>query len=321
MPFLRCKQHNYKQSTAHSLRACLDTSQGGQTILSFCRPLKRVSLAVFRSGLKHARMNQPVDKGSMTLEAAFALPFFLFAVINILFAVNIIGTQSRINAALHQVGNKMAFSGYVYEHTVGGAIPDSVAGVALTSLYARGQILEYTGREYLEQSCVVDGAGGISLAGSSVMGAGNIIDLQVSYQVKPFAALMGFRGFTMRQRYYGKAWTGYDVTQYVSDIQQEDPMVYVTRTGTVYHLDRNCTYLNPSVEVVSVSDLADRRNQSGGKYHPCELCDGDRAQGQVYITSQGSSYHSRIQCSGLKRTIYTVPLSGVEGRGACSKCG
>lgn len=313
MPFLQFRQHNLKQSTAHSLRAYLDTIQGSQTILSFCRLLKRASLVIFRK--------KSLRKGSMTLEAAFALPFFLFAVINIVFAVNMIGTQSRINAALHQVGNKMAFAGYVYERTAGSVLPDSLAGVALTSLYARGQILEYTGREYLEQSCVVGGADGISLSGSSVMGEGDLIDLQISYRVKPFSTLMGFQGFAMRQRYYGKAWTGYDVTRYVSDGSEEDPMVYITRTGIVYHLDRNCTYLNPSVESVPVSEVADRRNQSGSKYHPCEICDGGRAHGQVYITSQGSSYHSQIQCAGLKRTIYTVPLSQVEGRGACSKCG
>lgn len=309
MPFLWSRQYNSKKSTAHSLRANLDTSQGGQTFLLRCRLLKRVSLIILRR------------KGSMTLEAAFALPFFLFAIINVLFAVSMIGTQSRINAALHQTGNKMAFSGYVYEKTAGGILPDSLAGVALTSLYARGQILEYVGREYLEQSCVVGGAGGVSLAGSSVMGPGDIIDLQVSYRVKPFSELMGFTGFTVRQRYYGKAWTGYDVTRSVSDLQEEDPMVYITKAGIVYHMDRNCTYLNPSVEMVSVEAVTDRRNPSGGKYHPCELCDGQSARGQVYITSQGNRYHSRIQCSGLKRTIYTVPLSEVSGKGACSKCG
>lgn len=309
MPFLRSKQHNSKKSTAHSLRANLDTSQGGQNFLLRCGLLKRVSLIIFRR------------KGSMTLEAAFVLPFFLFAVINVLFAVSMIGTQSRMNAALHQTGNKMAFSGYVYERTAGGVLPDSLAGVALTGLYARGQILEYVGRNYLEQSCVVGGAGGVSLMGSSVMEEGDIIDLQVSYRVKPFAELMGFPGFTMRQRYYGKAWTGYDVTRSVSDPQEEDPMVYLTKAGTVYHRDRNCTYLNPSVEMVSADAVADRRNPSGGKYHPCELCDGQLAGGQVYITSQGNRYHSRIQCSGLKRTIYTVPLSEAAGKGACSKCG
>ena len=315
MPFLRFMHYKSKKSTAHSLRAYLDTNQGGQTILSFCRSLKRVSLAIYR------RKSIMRTRGSMTLEAAFVLPFFLFAVINILFAVNIIGTQSRINAALHQTGNKMAFAGYVYEHTVGSVLPDSLAGVAMTNVYARGQVLEYVGRNYLEQSCIVGGAGGISFAGSSIMEDGDLIDLQVSYKVKPFSDIMGFNGFALSQRYYGKAWTGYDVTQYISDIGGEDPMVFITETGTVYHTDRNCTYLNPSVESIPALTVDGKRNQSGGRYYPCEICGTSMSIGQVYVTQHGNSYHSRINCSGLKRTIYTVPMSQVGGRGRCSKCG
>ena len=260
-------------------------------------------------------------KGSMTLEAAFVLPFFLFAVINILFAINIIGVQSRINAALHQTGNKMAFAGYGYEKMVGSALPDSLAGVVMTYVYARGQVLEYAGRDYLDQSCIVGGADGVSFEGSSVMTEGDIIDLQVSYKVKPFSAVMGFKGFSVTQCYYGRAWTGYDVTQFVSDTSAEDPMVFITETGTVYHLDRNCTYLNPSVEPVPALTVDGRRNQSGGKYYPCGTCGTGARIGQVYITMQGSSYHSNINCPSLKRTIYTVPLSQVGGKGRCSKCG
>lgn len=315
MPFLRSKQYKSKKSTAHSLRAYLDTVQGSHKVLSFCRLVKRVSFIASRKIVCLRK------KGSMTLEAAFVLPFFLFAVINILFAVNIIGTQSRFNAALHQTGNKMAFAGYIYEWTAGNVLPDSLAGVAMSSIYARGQILEYVGTSYLDQSCVVGGSGGISLAGSSVMGDGDMIDLNVSYRVKPFAGIMGFDGFTMTQRYYGRAWTGYDVTQYVSDTKQDDPMVYITETGTVYHSDRNCTYLNPSVESISAAVIGEKRNPSGAKYYSCEMCGGYKGTEQVYITKYGSSYHSRINCSGLKRTIYTVPLSQVGGRGRCSKCG
>lgn len=309
MPFLQSSQHKLNNSTAHSLRAYLEIRQGSNTCLSLLRLLKRASFIASH------------NKGSMTLEAAFVLPFFLFAVINVLYAVNIIGTQSRMNAALHQVGNKMAFSGYAYEHTAGSMLPEQLSGVALTELYAKGQIIKYAGSSYLDQSCIVNGSGGISLAGSSVMGSGDIIDIKVSYRVKSLIALMGFDAFSMSQRYYAKAWTGYDVTQYVSDLEQQDPMVYVTETGTVYHTDRNCVYLNPSVEFLSIEAVEDRRNQSGGKYYPCEICGGSAASGEVYITSQGSRYHGQLNCSGLKRTIYTVPLSQTGGRGRCSKCG
>ncbi|MDD6626995.1 MAG: hypothetical protein PUF03_01950 [Lachnospiraceae bacterium] len=257
----------------------------------------------------------------MTLEASFVLPFFLFAVINILSAVNIIGAQSRINAALHQVGNKMAFAGYAYEHSIGSSLPDSLSGVALTEGYAKGQIIKYVGSSYLEQSCIVSGAGGMSMAGSSVMGTGDVIDLQVSYQVKPLIAAMGFNQFSMTQRYYGKAWTGYDVTQWVSDTYEEDPMVFITETGTVYHLDRNCVYLNPSIEIIDADSVENRRNQDGGKYYPCEKCGTKTGGREIYITSQGNRYHTQLNCSGLKRTIYTVPLSQTGGRGRCSKCG
>lgn len=311
MPFLRSRNYKFTKSTAHSLRAYLEAHQGGQIQIHrfSSRLLKRVSFILSRK------------RGSMTLEAAFVLPFFLFAILNILFAVNIIGTQSRMNAALHQVGNRMAFAGYTYNAAVGNALPDGLASVALTEGYARGQVVEYVGKSYLDKSCVKGGAGGISFAGSSVMGAGDIIDLRVSYRVRPFVELMGFDGFLMSQRYYGKAWTGYDASGSVSDLSEDDPMVYITKTGTVYHIDRNCTYLNPKVEAVSAEGVSGRRNASGAKYTPCGSCGVGAHGNQVYITNYGSSYHSQINCPGLNRTIYTVPLSEAGARGRCSKCG
>lgn len=309
MPFLRSRNYKSNKSTAHSLQAYLEACQGSQAYHFFPRLLKRVSFILSRK------------RGSMTLEAAFVLPFFLFAILNILFAVNIIGTQSRINAALHQVGNKMAFAGYNYNATVGNVLPDGLAGVALTEGYARGQIVEYVGGSYLKKSCVKDGAGGIFFVGSSVMGEGDIIDLRVSYRVRPFSELMGFDGFLISQRYYGKAWTGYDASGSVSDLSKEDPMVYITESGTVYHLDRNCTYLNPKVESVSAEGVSGRRNVSGAKYAPCGSCGTGTGSNVVYITNFGNSYHNRLNCPGLKRTIYTVPLSEVGARGRCSKCG
>lgn len=309
MPFLRSRNYKQNKLKTHSLQAYLEAHQDSHVYRTFSRLLKRVSFILSRK------------RGSMTLEAAFVLPFFLFAILNILFAVNMIGAQSRINAALHQVGNKMAFAGYTYNATVRNVLPDGIASVALTEGYARGQVVEYVGSSYLENSCVKEGAAGLSFAGSSVMGEGDIIDLRVSYRVRPFVELMGYDGFLMSQRYYGKAWTGYDASGSVSDLSEEDPMVYITETGVVYHLDRNCTYLNPKVESVSEEAVSGRRNASGAKYAPCGSCGKVISGSAVYITNFGNSYHGRLNCPGLKRTIYTVPLSEVGARGRCSKCG
>ena len=319
MPFLRNNNKKLLKSTAHSLQAYLDNVQVGHANLSFLfyqkwagsKPLKRVSRFIFHKKVK----------ASMTLEAAMVLPLFLFFLLNMIYCMNIIGTQSRLQAALHQTGNQMAFAGYAYAQVGDAALPEIPAGVILSEGYARQQIIRYVGREYLEKSCVTGGAGGISMLGSSVMGTGDYIDLQVSYRGQPFTALMGYDGFLMRQRYYAKAWTGYEIGSSANGQATEDLLVYITQTGTVYHVYRNCSYLNPVIQEISVAEMAGQKNLSGGKYSACERCGNGSAQGKVYVTEQGSRYHRNLNCSGLKRTIYTVPLSQTGGKGRCSKCG
>lgn len=302
MPFLRLRNTNNNNSTANSLRTYLD-------VLHLKGPIKRVS--PFTSQKLNA---------SMTVEAALALPLFLFFIVNLISVISIIGLQSRFNAALHQVGNKMAFYGYAYEKAAGVMLPDGVASIMLTQLYAREELVDYVGAEYLDQSCIKNGASGLRFDGTSIMESGDIVEICVNYQVLPLFRFLGFDSFDMSQRYYGRAWTGYDVELGMSDFTQDDPMVYVTETGTVYHTNRNCTYLNPAVMTVDAAGIADKRNQSGGKYYSCEICGSGNVQGDLYITTQGSSYHTTITCSGLKRTIYTIPLSKVGGRGRCSRC-
>lgn len=319
MPFLRNNNNKILKSTAHSLQAYLDNVQVGHANLFFLfyqkwagsGPLKRVSRFIFHKKVK----------ASMTLEAAMVLPLFLFFILNMIYCMNIIGTQSRIQAALHQTGNQMAFAGYAYVQAGEMILPDSLAGVFLSEGYARQQIIRCVGREYLEKSCVTGGAGGISLLGSSVMGVGDYIDLQVSYRGQPFTALMGYDGFLMKQRYYAKAWTGYEIGTSADGQAVEDPLVYLTETGTVYHVYRSCSYLNPVIKEIAVAEIAGQQNLSGGKYSACERCGNGNAMGRVYVTEQGSHYHRNLNCSGLKRTIYTVPLSQTGGRGRCSKCG
>lgn len=304
MPFLQSQNSNKNNSTANSLRTYLD-------VLHRTGLVKRVSSFTSRK-----------YKASMTVEAAFALPLFIFLIVNLIYVMNIIGVQSRLNAALHQVGNKIAFYGYAYEKSMGNVLPDGMEGIAsmaVSQLYVSGEIENYAGAEYLNKSCIKNGAGGIRYDKTAIEENNDIVEICLNYQVQPLIAILGFENFNMCQRYYGRMWTGYDVETGISDFTSDEPMVYVTETGTVYHTDRNCTHLNLSVVSARTEDIADMRNQSGGKYYPCEMC-GAYPQGTVYITAQGSSYHTRLNCSGLKRTIYTIPLSQTGGRGRCSRC-
>lgn len=253
-------------------------------------------------------------KASMAVEAALVIPIFLFFIMNILFSFEILRLHSNLLSAMHQTGNKMAFYGYAYKE-----IPSEIPQV-MTIGYARGNVVGMLGNDYLDKTCLSFGSAGLSFARSSIMEENDVIDLIASYKIRPFIRVIGFSDFSMENRYYARAWTGYDVVNGTTFEFWEDPIVFITETGVVYHMIRTCTYLNPSVEIVSLSVTDTLRNTNGEKYYACERCENGFGQGYVYITSQGNRYHSLLQCSSLKRTIYSVHLSEVGEKRQCSKC-
>ena len=276
---------------------------------------KRIS---FISSLREKKI-----KASMAVEAAIAIPFFLFFLMNILFAFDMLRLHGNIMGAMHQAGNKMAFYGYAYRSGFGeeGLFSGEADSLILSEGYARRKVINILGEDYLNHTCLASGTSGLHFIKSSVMKEDDRIELVASYKVKPFINIIGFPDMPMENRYYGRAWTGYDVAGRAEGGEGEDPVVYIAETGTVYHIARNCAYLNPSVEAVSKAMASELRNEEGGKYYSCGSCKGNNFQPVVYITSYGNRIHSSLSCSGLKRTVYTVHLSEVKGKGKCSKCG
>ena len=109
-----------------------------------------------------------------------------------------------------------------------------------------------------------------------------------------------------------------------SEDGEEGEKVYITPWGTVYHTTPECSLLDLSISLVSFESLNERRNESGGKYYPCESCCGHADTGAVdgvYITDYGDRYHSDRDCPGLKRTVKEVDIKEVSGMSACQKCG
>ncbi|MBS6397750.1 MAG: hypothetical protein KH452_11490 [Clostridiales bacterium] len=122
------------------------------------------------------------------------------------------------------------------------------------------------------------------------------------------------------QRVTVRAWTGYTGETFRNGASGE--MVYLTPEGTVCHRSRDCTYLRLSVRTLPVVEVEEARNHSGGRYDPCEYCVTASGTGAaVYITDYGTSYHSRRECQGLKRTVMSVPWSEAGGLPLCSRCG
>lgn len=116
-----------------------------------------------------------------------------------------------------------------------------------------------------------------------------------------------------------RPWTGSSRTEGASDSSEE--MVYITLSGGVYHTNSGCSYLNLSIRQIPGSSVDQLRNQSGARYHACEICsDHQSAAAAVYITNTGTRYHNQAACSGLKRSVRLVKKSALGSLRQCSRC-
>lgn len=147
------------------------------------------------------------------------------------------------------------------------------------------------------------------------------ITLPDIYTYKPFGGLIPLSGVVVYNHVKVHAWTGTEFPDNGGEQGETEQMVYVTASGSVYHRNPGCSYLNVSLKQVSGSSVRSASNQYGEHYSPCETCSRNQdPAGVVYITEQGNRYHNLESCSGLKRSVRLVKASSVSEMGACSRC-
>lgn len=287
---------------------------------NICRFMEGTSLS--------ASFSKKVSAG-MTVEAAIVLPLFLFFFLNMGCVIEMIRLHGNLQLALWQVGSMLSVYGYALDS---GELPQEdasgedwwkeLAGNAASAVYVKRKITASAGEAYLDHSPLTNGAAGLQLWESRVFGEEDEIDIVVTYSVSPWSSLIGFPSFRMANRYYGHIWNGYRLSG-GSEIQGEVRTVYIAENGTVYHLRRECTHLQLSVRQVGAAGIDGERNQNGGRYGPCERCAGGGMPGTLYITKEGDRYHYDENCSGLKRTVFSMTLEEAleAGYRSCSRCG
>lgn len=259
-----------------------------------------------------------LSAASMTLEAALVLPLFLFFMVNILFIFQMLGAQSHLMAAAHMTGNDIVKSASVKGMADAGAL-----GTVLSYAYIPAGMQKHLAGSLDHSGAVKGGLGGLDYTDCKVMLSDDIVDLRVRWKAVPYISAYGL-GYSknMSVRYYSRGFTGFDAAGTGHDSDTDEPYVFITPNGTVYHLSRGCPYLSPSVRSIGAAALSSARNESGGKYYPCSSCRAASGSSSVYyITDYGDRYHRSASCSALKRDVRCVPLSQAGGRGRCSKCG
>ena len=259
----------------------------------------------------------------MTVEAAVILPFFMMALLSFLSFIDILAFQNKMTMALRDVGMSMSVYGYVYDYLEEGAETDLagiVPNMVLSYAYAGIQVEKFLGEDYIEKTGRDLGLSTIHYYNSSVMEEDDVIDLVATFSMTPRFNLLGLPEISMLGRYYGRAWTGYELDGSCVEEQPEEN-VYITSEGEVYHLSRYCTHIQLTITTCVVEDIQKIKNNAGDSYRPCLLCGNSGNSGKYYITPEGDCFHSELNCQGLKRTVDIVPLSQVNGRTRCSRCG
>ncbi len=249
-------------------------------------------------------------RGSMTVEASLVLPLFLFFFLQICGFVEMLRLHGNLQYGLWRAGKTLTL--FCAAQEVAETIPD----VAISYGYVGSVLSELLGAEYLDSSPLTYGRAGINFLESDIVTDGGEVDLTITYQVSPKGQLFPFPYARMSNRFYGKVWTGYELSGGEAEV-----VVYVTEYGEVWHSTRECTYLQLSIREVSATGLKGYENVWGQSYVRCSFCAEGAMPGQVYITEDGDCFHYKKSCQGLTRHVKSISWEEKENYRPCGRCG
>lgn len=262
---------------------------------------------------------------SMTVEAAIALPLFLFAGVILMMPFKILDVERQMQAIVNSVGETVSQTAYLTgegEESVRSSEllaedkedwwMDMGDGAGLAAyVYAESAVRLKARHLPIEQ---------VSLAQSRILDDGETVNLIVTYEMKLPFSVWGLGAVHRTNACYLRAWVGRDGGTGAGFIDEEDdPIVYVGRGSTRYHISSSCHYLTNYLTAVPVGEIENYRNKSGGKYTSCARC-GSQAGGTVYIMPSGEHYHKSRSCSAILAYVSAVRRSTVEHLGPCSYC-
>ncbi len=233
--------------------------------------------------------------GSLTVEASLAFPIFLFALVGVLFLFRVLQVTQLTQGALAYTGCRISLDAREEE---------SIA-----------KAMGYFYKELVKEKCpfsyVTGGMAGFRWSGTDL--DGEYVNLQIQYRCRLPVRFFGIGTIPVSQHVKVKKWTGY---QKDKESGTEELWVYITPNGTVYHSTQECTHLRLSIKTMG------KQQAVAAGYDACLICGNDTGlYNYYYVTEEGDRYHTRLSCSGLKRTIQMIRFSDVGSRTPCSRCG
>lgn len=265
----------------------------------------RVKRAFCRHSLRKSGMIRQNLRiyGSMSVEAALVFPLVLFVWVAFVSLTSVVRVHEAVQQSLADTAAQLAVEAGENEAVVrAGWMAKVWFGLQTLEDLESGGICSVSGYDFL---------------GSEVLNDGEWLRFQVRYRVKLFSGFIPVPEIPLENQVYVRAWTGYVPGNYAGNPDGLQKNVYVTEYGRVYHEDRLCSHIHLKIYMVSESEAK--------QHPPCEKCAkdiGDTA-GTFYVTESGDCYHSRLGCSGLKRSVERMSVEEAVSGGCvpCSRCG
>ncbi len=243
------------------------------------------------------------SRGMATIEASLVITLFLFGALALLQIGFVLITSMHVYDAFSQAVEQTAQEACIYETCLG---EEGSNTTVLALVYERLQ--NHLRSDLLVTQCVQGGASGVFVT-SCLLTDEKYIEAALCYRVRIVLPFFSLSGISFKEQQKQKAFLGYVAPD------EAETYVYITDYQSVYHLTRSCTHLNLSISEVSAQEL--EQNYSG--LSACSYC--KHSGSKYYVTSEGDCYHESLACPGLKRTIYRVKKSSVQGKAPCSRCG
>lgn len=237
------------------------------------------------------------NRGLITIEACFIVPFFLFFMLSIAGIYMVFLADAHIHQSLAEAAGETAQYAYLKE------------GYSKALLYQKFR--SYLGTDAFVEKIVKNGKNGILITVQSDTENEKIFIAKARYIVSVTIPVFGRKEFFRENQIKQKTFVGYSKEE---GYGEEDAYVYITPEQSVYHTKRSCTHLSLSIHSES------ERNK--GKYEPCHFCSKQGKETKnIYVSKTNNIYHCNRSCSGLKRTIMRVRKSEVGGLSVCTRCG
>ena len=117
---------------------------------------------------------------SASVEGAIVIPLFIYAVMSIMFIMQVIAVRIHINNAFYVTLRKCA--GYVYVYENSGNVPKGMVAETIRRL-----LIDEIGTDYAADHNIMGGNAGIMFMSSKILNDNSVIDIKLTYSIKnPF---------------------------------------------------------------------------------------------------------------------------------------